>query len=185
MPQRPVESPSTPADDRGPPADRRGRSRRWPWAVVAWGPLVAYSVAIFVVSSGPLPERLRPRFLDFLGSDKLGHLAIYAVWGALAAWARLAAWPGAQGASRRGAILFGWIGGTLYGLTDEIHQLWVPGRDAEAGDLVADSLGALAGAAAIALLWSAARRRRGSHERAAREPAGGIAGSREGAKRDP
>ncbi len=33
----------------------------------------------------------------------------------------------------------------LYGLSDEIHQYFVPGRDASFGDVVADSLGALIG----------------------------------------
>ena len=39
---------------------------------------------------------------------------------------------------------------TLYGLTDEVHQRFVPGRTAEIADVVADVLGAAAGAG---LVW--------------------------------
>lgn len=33
----------------------------------------------------------------------------------------------------------------MYGITDELHQVMVPGRDASAGDLLADALGAFLG----------------------------------------
>jgi len=35
----------------------------------------------------------------------------------------------------------------LYGISDEVHQLFVPGRIADVGDVLADSLGSLAGIA--------------------------------------
>jgi len=35
-----------------------------------------------------------------------------------------------------------------YGLTDEVHQMFVPGRSAEVADLIADAAGACAGTAA-------------------------------------
>ncbi len=41
----------------------------------------------------------------------------------------------------------------LYGLTDEWHQSFVPGRSPEARDLVADTVGAMAGATAV-WAWS-------------------------------
>jgi VanZ family protein len=34
---------------------------------------------------------------------------------------------------------------SLYGVTDELHQAFVPGRVASIGDLVADSIGAFTG----------------------------------------
>lgn len=34
-----------------------------------------------------------------------------------------------------------------YGVSDEVHQMFVPGRSADAADLIADAIGALAGTA--------------------------------------
>jgi VanZ family protein len=39
------------------------------------------------------------------------------------------------------AILFG----VMYAVTDEIHQMFVPGRTADAADLVADTIGVALG----------------------------------------
>jgi VanZ family protein len=40
------------------------------------------------------------------------------------------------------------LAGSLYGVTDEWHQSFVPGRTPAADDLVADAVGSLAGALA-------------------------------------
>jgi VanZ family protein len=37
---------------------------------------------------------------------------------------------------------------SIYGITDELHQVIVPGRDASFGDLIADALGAFLGSLA-------------------------------------
>ncbi|HDH52940.1 MAG TPA: VanZ family protein [Nitrospirae bacterium] len=37
---------------------------------------------------------------------------------------------------------------SIYGISDEIHQLFVPGRDAAIGDVLADTLGAFIGSLA-------------------------------------
>lgn len=47
----------------------------------------------------------------------------------------------------------------LYGVTDEWHQSFVPGRTAEARDLVADAIGATAGATVV-WAWSIVFRNR-------------------------
>lgn len=52
----------------------------------------------------------------------------------------------------RRAALASIVLSTLFGLSDEIHQYFVPGRDASALDLLADFLGSAAGAAAY-LAW--------------------------------
>lgn len=46
---------------------------------------------------------------------------------------------------------------TLYGVTDEFHQLFVPGRSADRYDVLADCLGASLG---VALGWLASAVRR-------------------------
>ncbi len=42
-------------------------------------------------------------------------------------------------------ILFSWLFGTLYAVTDEIHQLFIQGRSCEFRDVCIDSLGVLTG----------------------------------------
>lgn len=46
----------------------------------------------------------------------------------------------------RRAILAAFIFAALYGVTDEIHQLFVPGRDMQARDFVMNTLAAAAAA---------------------------------------
>lgn len=58
-----------------------------------------------------------------------GHLVAYAVLAALLSLAL--------------------IGATAYGLSDEWHQTFVPGRDASVLDIVVDGIGALGGLAAV------------------------------------
>jgi VanZ family protein len=42
---------------------------------------------------------------------------------------------------------------SLYGATDEIHQLFVEGRNCNAWDWVADTVGAILGATLYAKIW--------------------------------
>ncbi|MFO8184393.1 MAG: VanZ family protein [Candidatus Aegiribacteria sp.] len=51
--------------------------------------------------------------------------------------------------------------GTLYAVSDEVHQHFVPGRDCSAGDLLADILG-LAVGLAVCLSYCRKHRRAGS-----------------------
>jgi len=100
-----------------------------------WWPALLWAAAIFFVSSrSKLPE-LPPGLLSW---DKLHHCAAYAVGGAALAYARRARpagpWPWAA------ALL-----GSLYGVSDEVHQLFVPGRNSDWHDWLADTVGVLAG----------------------------------------
>jgi VanZ family protein len=65
-----------------------------------------------------------------------------------------AVWP-----SRRWAVLAVGLA-SLYGVSDEVHQAFVPGRNADVFDWVADTTGALLAAGIIHLYTS--RRARGS-----------------------
>lgn len=110
-----------------------------------FAPYIAGVVAIWLVSSmerPPVPEQL-----VFWNSDKLLHLLAYAVLACLALIAvhRL----------RRGA-LWAFLMSAVYGVVDEVHQSFVPGRSASGLDLIADALGA----ALVAVAWLIATRAR-------------------------
>ena len=103
-----------------------------------WLPLIAYCVLIFIQSSYPAPESLP----SFESSDKLLHLAAYAVMGVLfyRAYRTLPLKDNAQL-----LVLASVASASLYGLSDELHQAFVPFRDASLADLAADVLGAACG----------------------------------------
>lgn len=88
------------------------------------------------------------------GVDKVAHAGAYAVLGALLTLAT----AGARFSGRR-AVLVAAAMASLYGVSDEVHQSFVPGRDTSAGDWAADTAGALAGGALAAL---SLRRRSGA-----------------------
>lgn len=98
-----------------------------------WGPALLWAAAVFALSSRPT----LPHLPSVLGWDKLQHCAAYAVGGALIARA--------LGAGRREAVL-AMLLGILYGASDEVHQLFVPNRNSDVVDLLADTLGVMAGA---------------------------------------
>jgi VanZ family protein len=76
--------------------------------------------------------------------DKLLHLIEYGGLGFLLGLAlsqqRSVGW--------RDILFWSALVGLLYGGSDELHQSFVPGRDAEVGDMMADALGCLLGGAA-------------------------------------
>ena len=61
-------------------------------------------------------------------------------------------------------VAFGAIAiASLYGVTDEFHQLFVPGREFDVLDLVADAIGSMVGAGGVGA-WSIIRRRSETHD---------------------
>jgi VanZ family protein len=100
-----------------------------------WLPVLLYMGVIFYLSSlpeAPLPEGMSDKSGHSLGYFGLGVVVMRAVAGGLPA--RITA----RGALLTLAIAVG------YGASDELHQLFVPGRFADAYDLLADFAGALA-----------------------------------------
>ncbi|MFO0730880.1 MAG: VanZ family protein [Nitrospiraceae bacterium] len=86
-------------------------------------------------------------------SDKVLHFCEYSVLGALTFRAcRHAAGPTIAQSAFSYAVAFC----ACYGASDEIHQLFVPFREADVLDLVAD----VAGASAGGLVWSVLGRER-------------------------
>jgi VanZ family protein len=81
-------------------------------------------------------------------TDKQMHAFEYAGLSLLACRAMAG---GALGAVSPYAAVGGWGVAVGYGLLDEVHQAFVPGRDADPYDLLADAVGA---AAAASGLWA-------------------------------
>ena len=97
--------------------------------------LVVYCGLIFQASAQPtLPIDMNL----FLHQDKLVHMMAYGVMGSLC-WRALRHFIHQQPLLTWCCI--GFCG--LYGLSDEIHQSYIPGRCADAMDLVADIIGAV------------------------------------------
>jgi VanZ family protein len=110
------------------------------WAVL-WLPVVAWTGLIFALSSVPdLGTGLGG--WDLL-LRKLAHAGEYAVLGALL-----------LRATSRPGVAF--VLGTLYAVSDEIHQSFVPGRAGSPLDVALDTLGVAAGV----VLWEVVRARR-------------------------
>ena len=107
-----------------------------------WGPVGLYAALIFGGSSISNPPEAIASVLKEI-SDKALHLCEYSILGALAYRAcRHAAGPWVA----RHAVIAAAAGCGLYGLSDEVHQLFVPFRQGDPLDLVADTAGAILGA---------------------------------------
>ncbi len=115
-------------------------TRRW----LAWLPAAGWATLIFVLSAQPkLPS---PPGVN----DKQAHGLAYAVLAVCClvglAGARLRRVTGA-------AVLGAFVLAVLYGVSDEFHQWFVPGRTPDVNDVVADAVGAALGL--LVAWWSA------------------------------
>ena len=104
----------------------------------AWLPVAAYMALIFYFSSLPHPEEELPKFLFETLGDKFLHLIEYAVLAVLCYRAfRRAAGPFAAGY----AVMFAIVTASFYGVTDELHQAFVPVPHRTWLDWMADTAG--------------------------------------------
>ena len=102
-----------------------------------WLPPLLYMAAIFYMSSrsDPVPQ------VTVNVWDKLLHFLLYAGLAALFCRALLG-----EGMPSRPAFWAAALLASAYGASDEYHQLFVPLRDPDLQDWIADTLGALFGA---------------------------------------
>ncbi len=117
-----------------------------------WAPVAVYMALIFAGSSMSSPPRIGPDV-----SDKLLHLVVYAGLGVVLVRALSRGWK--RPVTARLAVQAAVVA-TLYGASDEIHQAFVPGREVEALDVVADAAGATLPALAL-WAWGIIRGRDG------------------------
>ena len=109
-------------------------------------PALLVALVIWLLSAQstlPLPD------LGLTFTDKIAHFIAYAVLAfACAFWLPRAAWT----ASAWRAALLVVLVTALYGLLDEFHQSFVPGRDTSLFDWLADLAGACIGVSLFALV---------------------------------
>ena len=108
-----------------------------------WVPVALYAGTIFYLSAQSHPEDDLPSFLFEEVSDKVLHAVEYAGLGGLCY--RAFRW-GVSGQVASHALLFAIVTASLYGMTDEMHQLFVPFRESGWQDWLADTIGAVIGA---------------------------------------
>ena len=117
-------------------------------AALSWAGL------IFYLSSQPSIET--PAL--FPGQDKLFHLIAFGILGFLAMGARQASGQD-HSTGQVWQVVFAVM---LYGILDEVHQYFVPGRHADVYDVLADASGGLLGAWAMYWLVRVVARRSSS-----------------------
>jgi VanZ family protein len=115
-------------------------SRRTILAWVVFGAPVAVMAGIFLLSSrSHLPDLDGGRDIQSV----VGHFVAYGALGAsLAVLLRSLGWSPLR------SLLVAIVLATLYGVTDEFHQSFVPNRSTDPKDVLVDFLGATAGALA-------------------------------------
>ncbi len=126
--------------------DQSRRLRAFLWS---WGPVIVYMAVIFAGSSASkLPD------LPSGISDKMAHAGEYAVLGLVLVRALAGRrWLAVPAPRALAAVALA----ALYGISDEFHQSFVPHRDVEVGDVIADTVGASASVGAL-WLWGIIKR---------------------------
>jgi len=103
-----------------------------------WLPLFIYCLLIFIQSSFPaaVEEPSLPH------ADKLGHFLVY---GLLAILFFRAFRTTFLRNNEDCLMLLSMLASVLYGVSDEIHQYFVPSRNADMADVLADTMGSMCG----------------------------------------
>ncbi len=122
---------------------------------------VVYCTGIFALSAQPSLPDVAPPWFSFPGADKVAHAGIF---GGLALVVYVGLIRSNADINPRARFLIPIAFSALYGLTDEIHQLFVPNRSFDLLDLLADAVGATIVVAVLESLrhWRGARELQGA-----------------------
>ena len=138
--------------------NRMIKTRRLIWIIIT----AAVMIFIFIQSAFPaeLSDKQSDTFVfllqNFSDADihllivivrKAAHLFEYMLLGV-----SLSGFFSTFGLSRKKTVLFSWITGTVYAASDELHQLFVPGRSSSFTDVMLDSLGVILGIAVFYII---------------------------------
>jgi VanZ family protein len=108
-----------------------------------WVPVALYAGAIFYLSALSHPEDQLPSFLLRDVSDKVLHAVEYGILSLLCY--RAFRWAAGSAVARQ-AVVLAIVAASVFGLTDEVHQVFVPLRESSWQDWLADTIGAVMGA---------------------------------------
>jgi len=109
-------------------------------------PAILWMGLIFALSSRQtVPTPPTPPGLD---PNTIGHFVVYAILAAFIWWAL-----GATGMSGRRRLALAFMLTVLYGVSDEWHQSFVPGRRPDVYDVLVDAIGAACGLRTVTWLW--------------------------------
>ena len=128
-----------------------GSRRRAKSAAFFWG------LFMLALTSWPKPPEI-PVVSGIPNFDRLIHMTLYGIEAFLLY--RAVRWPGKAGVSiLRVLAIVGVM--AVWGVLDEVHQYWIPGRSMEGGDVAADVTGATVGALAASFAASKQRKESG------------------------
>lgn len=101
--------------------------------IIGWGPAALWAAVLFLLSAWDSPG-----ISLHSGADKLAHGGAYVILGLSLAWGRM------RTASEVPVVLL-MLGGVGYGALNEWYQTFVPGREVDFLDGLANAVGVLAG----------------------------------------
>lgn len=119
----------------------------------SWAPALGWAAILFIASS--IPGTAYPK-VGWPLADKAVHLGLYGFLGGLVAIGARSSWPDLSTAQR---VIRCVLITAAYGLSDELHQLFVPFRSFDLWDLLADTIGAAIGAAIVTRFLEGPRQR--------------------------
>ena len=102
-----------------------------------WLPVLVWAIVIFSFSASPTSSTSEVHWQDFV-VKKSAHIFEYAVFSFLLYRALRG-----SGVSAKKSVYYSFLIAVLYGLTDEFHQSFTPGREPKLRDVFFDSFGAL------------------------------------------
>lgn len=110
-----------------------------------WLPVILWAFVIFLFSSMPTTPVSQIHLTDFF-VKKSAHIIEYGVLTTLLFRALLA-----SGINKKKAGLYSIIFAVLYGMSDEFHQSFTPGRDPKLRDVFFDTIGAVS---SVYIIWN-------------------------------
>jgi VanZ family protein len=119
--------------------------KKFEFIILYWLPPITWSLIIFLFSAHSVPSASRIYWGDFI-IKKTAHLLEYGILAIL--WFRGLK---ESGLTKGKAAILAVIFSILYGITDEFHQSYTPGREPRIRDVFFDTIGA---SLAIYYIWN-------------------------------